>query len=153
MTGYYRFMLRFSPYYGDLDREIGRFIDRQRQKRPAVQFRGAAWRPQVDLFETDDMVVALVELAGVDQSQVDLTIDDRLLIVRGRRADISEHRPHSYHIMEISHGTFERAVPLPANVDAEGTQADIRNGMLQICMPKAQPRQIAIIVTEAANGD
>lgn len=146
-------MLRFSPFYGDLDREIGRFIDRQRQKRPAVQFQGAAWRPQVDLFETQDMVVALVELAGVDQSQVDITIEERLLIVRGQRSDLSEHQPHSYHIMEISHGSFERAVPLPASVDAEATQADIRNGMLQICMPKSRRQEIAISITEMTHGD
>src|SRR5438132_14277288 len=125
-------MLRFSAFYGDLDREIDRFIDRQRQKRPAVQFRGAAWRPQVDLFETADMVVALVELAGVDQNHVDITVSDRLLIVRGQRSDLTEHRPHSYHIMEISHGPFERSVPLPASVDADATQADVRNGIRQV---------------------
>jgi len=145
-------MLRFSPFYGDLDREIERFIDQQRQKRPPVQFRTSGWRPAVNLFETPDMVVALVELAGVDETQVEIVIQDRMLLLRGQRGEATEHRAHSYHIMEINEGPFERVVPLPASVDGESTSAEMRNGMLQICMPKTQAQQIAISVTGEQHG-
>lgn len=137
----------------DLDREIDRFIQQmQGRKRPVVQFGHRVWRPLVDLFETDDLVVAIVELAGVDQDAVDITIQDRLLIMRGERAGASEHQPRSYHLMEISHGAFERAIPLPASVDPERASANVRNGMLEVCMPKAAPQRIAINVRQEAAG-
>lgn len=143
-------MLRFSPYFGDLDREVDRFIERmQRQKRPLVQFGGEGWAPLMDVFETEDMVVAIVELAGVDESQLQVTVQDRMLTVSGLRQHRTEHQPYSYHIIEISQGPFERTIPLPAVVDAEQTKAAIRNGMLEVCMPKQQAQRISINVEQA----
>ena len=142
-------------FYGDLDREIDRFFDHfQRQKRPVVQFGSRAWQPRVDLFETTDMVVAVVELAGVLEEQVDLVVQSKALVVRGQRGDPSEHRPHSYHLLEIASGAFERVVPLPAGVDPENTTAALRNGLLEVCMPKSRPRAITItIAIEDEHGD
>jgi len=144
--------MRLGPVYGDLDREIDRFFNRQRQKRQPVQFRGPTWHPAVDLFETADMMVALVELAGVDLSALDIIVEDRGLIIRGRRDVVTEHQARSYHIMEISDGPFERAIPLPASVNADGTKADIKNGILQVCMPKAPALQITITVRDQSHG-
>lgn len=143
-------MLRFQPYFGDLDREVDRFIDRmQRQKRPPVQFGREGWLPLIDVFETPDMVVAIVELAGVDESQVQVTVRDATLIVSGQRRTRTEHQPASYHILEINQGPFERAVALPAAVDAEGTKASIRNGLLEVCMPKLRRQHISITVVQS----
>jgi len=149
-------MLRFEPYFGDFDREVDRFLDRmQRQKRAPVQFGGETWAPLMDVFETEDMVVAIVELAGVDEDQVQVTVEDRVLTVSGQRQHRSEHQPYSYHVIEISQGSFERTVALPSPVDAERTKAAIRNGMLEVCMPKLQPQRIAINVPqgESRSGD
>jgi HSP20 family protein len=142
-------MLRFDPYFGDLDRQVDRFIDRlQRQKRPPATFGARGWAPLMDVFETEDMVVAIVELAGIDESQVQVSVQDRTLTVSGERQHRSEHLPHSYHVIEIHQGAFERTVSLPAPVDAERTKAVIRNGMLEVCMPKMQPQRIAINVLQ-----
>lgn len=141
---------RFVPLYGNLDREIDRFIDHyQRQKRPIVQFGSRGWRPLMDVFETEDMVVALVELAGVSQEEVDVVIEDRALQVRGQRGGATEHRPRSYHLMEINHGPFERTVALPAKVNPEDAKATIRDGLLEICMPKARSRATAINISRS----
>ncbi len=147
-------MLRFQPFFGDLDREIDRFIDQQRRKRPIAQFGGRGWQPLMDLFETEDMVVAIVELAGVNQESLELTVEQRSLLVRGQRAPTTQHQPYSYHMMEISYGPFERAVTLPAAVDTEQTTARVRDGILEVCMPKQQAQHIAIQVTwtEAESG-
>jgi HSP20 family protein len=134
--------------FGDMDREIDRFIDQyQRHKRPAVQFGAHHWRPLVDLFETPDMVVALVELAGVDQEQLDVVVEGTVLTVRGRREQATDQRPSSYHIMEINHGPFERAIQLPTRVDGEQTRARMHEGMLEICMPKVRAQQISVTIT------
>ena len=136
--------------FGDIDREIGQFIDQyQRHKRPAVQFGHHSWRPLVDLFETPDMVVALVELAGVDQEQIEVVVEGSVLTVRGRRGEATEQRPSSYHIMEINHGVFERAIQLPTRVDGEKTQARMHEGILEVCMPKLQAHQISISITSS----
>jgi HSP20 family protein len=139
-------MLRFEPF-GDLDREIGRFIDQQRRKRPIAQFGTRGWQPAMDLFETEDMLVAVMELAGVDQESLELILEQRSLRVRGERRPATQHQPHSYHVIEIPYGPFERAVPLPAAVDTERTTAQVREGMLEICMPKHQSQRISINVT------
>ncbi|HLG70643.1 MAG TPA: Hsp20/alpha crystallin family protein [Chloroflexota bacterium] len=137
----------------DFDRAIQRFIDQtQRQKRPAVQFQQRGWRPAVDVFETEDMVVAVVELAGVDESALDISVEDRALAIRGQRERISPHQPRSYQLMEIHRGAFERVVPLPAPVDPDRTQASIRSGMLEVCMPKAKPQRISINVSSEQSG-
>lgn len=147
-------MLRFDAHFGDLDREIDRYIDQmQRQKRPVVQFGHRVWRPLVDLFETEDMLVAVVELAGVDQDALDISVEDRTLAVRGRRILGSDRQPSSYHVMEISHGLFERVVPLPASVDPDKTSANVRNGMLEVCMPKAKRQRISITVVSIEPSD
>jgi len=140
-------MLSFQPFFGDLDREIDRFIDQQRRKRPVAQFGSRAWQPNMDLFETEDMVVAILELAGINQDSLDLTVDQRALLVRGQRAPATQHQPYSYHHMEIAYGPFERALTLPAAVDTEQTTARVRDGMLEICMPKQRAQQISINVT------
>ena len=84
----------------------------------------------------------------------DPRVDPRRQADRHRRALGSGRQPSSYHVMEISHGPFERIVPLPASVDPDGTKASVTNGMLEICMPKARPQRItiAIATTEAGDG-
>jgi HSP20 family protein len=148
-------MLRFEPFR-DIDREIERFIEQiQRPKRPVVQFVQPAWRPLVDVFETEDMVVAIVELAGIDENLLDIRVENRALTITGQRGLGTSHVPRSYHLMEINHGPFERTVQLPHGVEPDQTSATIRNGMLEICMPKAQSRSISINVapSETADGD
>jgi len=142
-----------SSFPGDFDREIDRFFDHvQRRKRQPVQFTSQTWRPLMDVFETDDMVVALVELAGVDEGQLEVTVEDRTLAIRGSRGQTSEHQPHSYYVMEINHGPFERVLQLPAQVDPRGTRAATRNGLLEICMPKIKAQQITITIIQEGNG-
>jgi len=136
------------------DRDVDRFFNHvQRQKRPPVQFTTRSWRPAVDMFETPDMLVAIVELAGVDENQVEVVVQDRVLAIRGTRSFASEHQPHSYQVMEMQHGPFERVLHLPLQVDPEATRANMRNGMLEICMPKARTQQIRVTFGQEGAGD
>ncbi len=147
--------IRFEPFYGDLEREIDRYIDHfQRQKRPMVQFGPRKWHPLVDVFETHDMVVACVELAGIDREQLDVVVEPKTLTVRGARGEVSGLQPTSYHLLEIHHGPFERVIGLPATVAPEDASAETRNGMLVIRMPKQATQQINISVSagDAAHG-
>ena len=143
----------FRPFYGDIDRELDRLLNHyQRQKRAPVQFGVRTWKPLLDLFETPDVLVALVELAGVSLDQLEVVVEGQTLTIRGSRGEQSEQRPTSYHVMEINYGPFERAIPLPTRVDAEQTTARVREGMLEVTMPKQQPRHISISVTVEGSG-
>ncbi|MDE3074627.1 MAG: Hsp20/alpha crystallin family protein [Chloroflexota bacterium] len=141
---------RFGRSFGDLEREMDRFFDHYRQqKRPIVQFRQSVWHPLVDLYETPDKVVALVELAGVERDQVEVTVDNQTLIVRGQRVDRGTDERQAYHVMEINEGPFERAILLPCSVSSAGTSAEFRNGMLEISMPKQAEQPISIKIANS----
>jgi len=102
------------------------------------------WEPPVDLYETDQEIVVVVEVAGVDHRSLRVQLD-------GDRLSISGLRRESYpplvriHQMEIEYGYFERMVRLPAAVKDQGVSATYREGFLRISLPKLhRERRIAI---------
>jgi len=138
---------RFGRPYDDLEHEVNRLLEHYRQpKRPPVQFRMSAWHPLVDLYETPDMLVALVELAGVAEEDVEVVVDGRTLTVRGQRSSHTRHERQAYHVLEINEGLFERVLSLPWKVDGEGTKAEFHRGLLEVCMPKLREQAVSITV-------
>lgn len=107
-----------------------------------VSARPHVWRPPTDLYEIEDVYKVRVEIAGMQENDFEITLDQNLLIVRGVRPDLSE--PRSYHQMEINYGEFLTAIELPAPINAESVTADYKNGFLWIILPKAKPRHIFI---------
>ncbi|MDO8491874.1 MAG: Hsp20/alpha crystallin family protein [Dehalococcoidia bacterium] len=106
------------------------------------------WQPAADVYETEAAIVVVIELAGVKETDVQVLLSRNSLIIRGERTGSSKGR-RSYHQMEICSGPFERALQLPANVNAETARASFGNGLLEIVLPKQQKvvtRQVAITV-------
>lgn len=101
------------------------------------------WKPSVNLYENDSSYLVCVDLAGVDRSEIDVTVEDQVLRIRGTRAvptpeeiaDVQRKRIR-IHLMEIDHGNFSRDVELPENVHRDRISAAHRNGMLWIELPK-----------------
>ena len=100
------------------------------------------WRPPTDVFETDDNVVVRVEVAGVRESDFNVSLSDRLLVITGFRQDPSPKV--AYHQMEVRFGEFRVEVYLHWAINEAGIQAVYDNGFLQVIMPKARKRQIPI---------
>lgn len=100
------------------------------------------WRPPTDLYENETQFTVRVEVAGMNEDDLEITLDQNLLVVRGVRPDISE--PRAYHVLEINFGEFLTAVELPAPIVAGEVSAEYKNGFLWINLPKAKPRQIFI---------
>ena len=100
------------------------------------------WRPPTDVYELESAVVVRIEIAGIHESDLDISVQDQFLIVRGTRADISERR--AYHQMEIRYGEFGVEVQLPVPVMIDDAQAEYRNGFLVIHLPKQRAKQIRI---------
>lgn len=96
------------------------------------------WRPLTDMYEVDDELVIKVEIAGVHKDDISITLEDRLLVIKGTR-DFPEQKSNVvYHQMEINYGEFERVLMMPAGIDTEKIKAELRDkeGFLYITISK-----------------
>jgi HSP20 family protein len=107
-----------------------------------ISARPHIWRPPTDLIELDDRYIVRVEIAGVDEANFLVTLDQNLLSIKGVRADLSETR--AYHQMEINFGDFFSAVEIPGPIDSQAVTAEYQQGLLWIHLPKAPPLRIHI---------
>lgn len=95
-----------------------------------------AWEPPVDVLETEDAVLVLVALPGVDPKQVQLVIHDGVLLIAGERVLPRELRTAIIHRIELPQGRFERQVPIPAG-RYEAPASAVADGCLIVRLPKA----------------
>lgn len=108
-----------------------------------------AWSPSVDVSETEKEIVVSAELAGINQEDVKVDVQNNVLTLSGEKKQEKEFKDESYHRVERSYGAFRRSVTLPAQVDVAKTKATYKNGVLKVTLPKsetAQPRQITVEV-------
>ena len=106
-----------------------------------------SWVPPVDIVEAKDKIRLNVELPGFKENQVDLTVEDGMLTVRGERRFEKSAEEDNYHRIERSYGSFLRSFSLPTSVDPAKIEANFSDGILSIEMPKREetrPKQIKI---------
>ena len=104
--------------------------------------------PAAEVAESDGEVTVKMEVPGVEKDQLQLTVADDRLTVRGEMRKESEEKRKNYNRQEIRYGAFQRSVPLPMEVDAAKANAKLKNGMLEITLPKTkQPKAPEIKVT------
>jgi HSP20 family protein len=106
-----------------------------------------AWAPALDISERKDAYLVTVELPGVDADDLQVTLEDGLLTIQGERHFAHDSSEQQFHRVERRYGAFRRAITLPAQVMAEGIQATVDNGVLQILVPKmeeATPKRIKV---------
>ena len=94
------------------------------------------WTPNTDVYETPDQIVVRMEVAGVEAGSLELTLTERLLVVRGSRPDPCRVGRCQFRQMEIDYGAFERRIVVPCAVDGAQARAVLGNGFLQIDLPK-----------------
>lgn len=103
--------------------------------------------PRVDLRETDTGLDVTAELPGVDEKDVDITLGDGTLTIRGEKKMAEEtgtaaKEALGVHISERSYGSFLRTIPLPFEVDEERVEANYDNGVLKITLPRSPTAQV-----------
>jgi HSP20 family protein len=96
----------------------------------------ASWRPEADLYETTTTVEIAVELAGVDEDDLDIQLFDNVVVVAGHRRLPPAPPEARYHAVGIRQGAFQVALPLPAPIDADRVEARYERGVLRITLPK-----------------
>ena len=97
-----------------------------------------AWNPSVDIFENKDQIVLEAELPGMNREDFDLSVENNVITLRGERRFEKKDEGDNYHRVERSYGSFTRSFTLPQTVSAEGAQAEYRNGVLRVTLPKRE---------------
>ncbi len=100
------------------------------------------WRPPTDLLELEDNFLVRVEIAGMDEKDFEISLDQSLLTIHGVRYDIPDRR--AYHQMEVNIGEFFTVIEIPGPIDAERVSAEYQKGFLWVTLPKSEPKQIHI---------
>jgi HSP20 family molecular chaperone IbpA len=96
--------------------------------------RPATWRPPVDVFDTAENFVIRIEIAGMRDEDLEVTVQDNYLLISGSRTDTSEKK--AYHQMEIPFGKFSVGVDMPSRVMIEDATVEYQDGFLTIRLPK-----------------
>jgi HSP20 family protein len=125
----------------DLHRQMNRLFDDLLERTPLADLgSGTAamtgW-PQLEIEQQDDRIQIVAELPGVDEKDIELSIDDGVVSLTGeKRSERKDEQGYS----ERSYGRFERRIALPSNVDEDKCSADFKNGVLTITVPRSEEK-------------
>lgn len=135
-----------QPLFQTLHDEIDRVFD---------DFRGAmtsfgedspivddAWlKPKIDVSETEETIEVVAEIPGVKEEDVDVSVTNNILVIKGEKSQEHEEKKKDYHLVERSHGNYVRSIPLGFDVETSDVIADFDAGTLKISIKK--PKEIA----------
>lgn len=110
---------------------------------------GRAYVPRADIYETEEALVVLADMPGVDQNSLDITLEKNVLSIRGH---VEIQNPDNYNLAyaEYEVGDYERNFTLSDGIDTDNISASIKNGVLQINLPKSGPAKARKINVLAA---
>lgn len=94
------------------------------------------WRPSLDLYETSEKFIALIDIAGIKAKEVEVVVEGQSLRVSGKKCRPFDEKVTRIHHMEIDFGTFSHSFGLPARVDPDGASSSYNDGFLIINLPK-----------------
>jgi HSP20 family protein len=99
------------------------------------------WVPSLDIAETETDVMIKAEVPGIDPKELDISVSDNILKIKGEKKEEKEEKTKSFHRCERSYGSFTRSVTLPAEVDASEIEAKAKDGILTITIPKHEVKE------------
>jgi HSP20 family protein len=132
---------RFSSEFDSLyDRVFGRG-----SMIPAGFIQEEALFPVLDISEGKKEITVKAEIPGVEADDLDVSLDERTLIIKGEKKQEKEDKDENYHRMERSYGYFRRTVQLPADVDPSKVEASYKKGVLKVVLEKTKESEAKII--------
>ena len=137
-------IVRWDPFDALLgaQEDLNRLFRRGWLRSPGDEIAQAgAWTPAVDIYETEDSLVVEAELPGVDPKNIDVSVDEGVLSLKGERKLEKEVKEENYHRVERAYGMFQRSVRLPSDVDADAIKANYESGVLKVSVPKVEPKK------------
>jgi len=121
-----------------LQSDINRLFDAFMSPFDGSEFKGAT-TPKLDIAEMKDKYEIKAELPGMDEKDINLSLDDGVLTISGEKKAENEEKEKGYYLKECSYGSFSRSVRLPENIVDDKIGAHFKKGVLFIDMPKKEP--------------
>ncbi len=109
----------------------------------------ASFVPAVDIYEDEKKVTLKLEVPGMAEKDLDVSVENNMLTVKGERKFENEEKEENFHRIERRYGSFSRSFTLPSTVDTEHIEAHYQAGVLKLDLkkkPEAQPKQIKVSV-------
>jgi len=120
--------------------EMEREFDAMLRRRSLFPFRFSSVfegkTPSVDMIDQKDSVLIKAELPGVDKKDLDVSVTDRTVTIKGKTSSEKKEEKGNYYRREISSGSYERVLTIPADVDSSKAKAKFRDGLLELTLPK-----------------
>ena len=142
-------LVKWNPFT-ELEDTVNGLFDRPFGLRPIWDDRNEeafVWQPPVNVYEDKDHLAIEAQLPGIDLNDIELSVKEQTLNLRGERKTEAEKSKDGYHVREARYGTFSRSFSLPNTVNAVEAKATYDKGVLTITIPKqekAKPRTIQI---------
>ncbi len=143
-------MERWDPFRDlmSIQNELNRLFGRTFGGGEAAAGSTGSWVPPLDVFETQDRYVVAVELPGIDPGDVDVSVEDSTLTIKGHREFFyKDASDEAFRRIERRYGQFTRTLTLPQTTDPEKIEASFDKGVLTVEVPKreeAKPRKITV---------
>jgi HSP20 family protein len=151
-------LVRWEPFreLAALQNEMGRWMSQVAGVGGlAGNGQSSTWMPAVDIWETDKELVLSFDLPGIPEDKIAVELEDNILTVTGERERTQEHSNDRFYRFERRYGSFSRSVTLPTGVSEDSIQADYKDGVLEVRVPKPdeqKPKRIQIGSQEAIEG-
>jgi len=141
-------VIRWEPF-GDVDTLFNRLMPDWRRLALDSGDRKLDWAPSADISETDKEYVIRAELPAVHKEDVQVTLDDGMITIKGERKQQKNDKNEKFHRVETFYGSFERRFSLPDNVNADTIRCESKDGILTVHIPKIEtvkqgPKQITV---------
>lgn len=124
----------FTLFRDEMNRLFDNFF-RGGELEPFFESR-VGFSPKVDVAETDKEITVTAELPGMDEKDIDVSLEKDMLTVRGEKKEEKEEKGKDFYRSERSYGSFTRTIPLPKEVDTDKVEAQFKKGVLRITLPK-----------------
>jgi HSP20 family protein len=111
---------------------------------------GRVWSPDIDMIDRKDEIVLRADLPGLEQKDIEVTVQEGTLTIRGARQEERAEKEEDYYVAERWAGSFARTITLPAGIDADRIKATFKNGVLEVHLPKTAKAQEKKIEVKAA---
>ena len=142
------------PIHRELDDLLGRVVGHEAHPTPyRAETEPVAWWPAVESYAKNGDLHVRVALPGVDPKDVEVTVSDDYLTIRGERKAKTEQTDGGRFVREFAYGSFERTLAIPEGIDPGKVQAKFANGMLELTMPApvaVLPKKVEIQIEDGA---
>ena len=141
---------QIDQVFDDMERQFEEVFDRPFfpvtwKREPHIR----AWSPAMEVVEKENEYLLKAELPGMKKDDIDISVEEDTLIIKGERRAEEEKKGEGYHLCERCYGSFERSIALPKAIESEKVKACYENGLLELTIPKApeaQPKKVEVSI-------